>query len=189
MKKLMLIVSLFLSVKIVTAQNATQTLERDFLIYSKLITEKKIENALDYLNPKLFEIFPKEGMKKLMEAVYNMPNIQYKISIPQILEIGDFRKINNIYYSKFKVLSFIEMRFEGVEKDENTISAMIASFEAKFGKGNVQYDKSTEFFKINATKEIVASSTDNQKNWKFITVDNAKMKMLIEKIIPKEILD
>lgn len=189
MKKLILIVGLFLSVKIVTAQNTKQNIERDFLAYSKLITEKKIDPALKYVNPKLFEIFPKESMKKLMEAVYNMPNIEYKISAPKILEIGSFKKVSNIYYAKMKVLSPIEMKFKGTEKNENAISAMLNSFEAKFGKGNASYDKTTEFFKINAFKEIVGSSTDNQQNWKFITIDNPKMKALLEKILPKEVLN
>lgn len=96
-------------------QNVNQKVERDFINYSKLIIEKKIELALEYSNPKLFELFPKADMKNLMEAVYKMPNIDYKIRIPSITEIGEVKKNNNIDYIKLKTLSLIEMKFKDLE--------------------------------------------------------------------------
>lgn len=54
---------------------------------------------------------------------------------------------------------------------------------------NVKYDKPTGFFKINAEKIIIANSTDENQNWKFLTVDNPRMKTILEKIIPAELLN
>ncbi|GAA4516058.1 hypothetical protein [Sphingobacterium thermophilum] len=57
--------------------------------YNQLILDKKIDDALEYTNPKLFDIIPKESMKSLLEDVYKMPNIEYKTSKPIISEISD----------------------------------------------------------------------------------------------------
>lgn len=190
MKKTIFLGSLFLFLNFSFAQTSKQNIERDFINYSKLVSENKIEEALEYSNPKLFEIFPKEDMKKLMEAVFKIPNIEYKISPPIIKEISDIQKIDNIDYAKIKTISPIEMKFKEIDlSDESKLQSIISSFETKFGKENVLYDVETGFFKINASKFIVASSTDNQVNWKFIAVDNPRMKILLEKIVPSEILE
>jgi len=187
MKKILILlgVSLF-TLNLSFAQTAKQNVERDFINYSKLISENKIDEALEYANPKLFEIFSKEDTKNVMEAAFNMPNIEYKISSPIIKEISDVKRIENIDYIKIKTISPIEMKFTNIGlNDKNNLQMILNSFEAKFGKGNVIYG----FFKISANKEIIASSTDDKNNWKFITVDNPKMKPLLEKIIPSEILE
>lgn len=189
MKKITLLASLLLTLNYLFAQTAKQNVERDFNNYSQLISENKIDDALEYANPKLFEIIPKESMKNLLEVVFKMPNLEYKISTPIIEEISDAIKIQNIDYIKIKYTSPIEMKFKDLDlSDENKLLMMQNSFENKFGKGNVVFDKETGFFKINAKKEVVASSTDDKNNWKFITVDNQRMKTFLEKIIPAEIL-
>lgn len=73
--------------------------------------------------------------------------------------------------------------------DESKVQALINSFEHKFGKGNVSFGKTSGFFKINANKVVIASSNSDLKNWKFVTVNNPKMKTLLEKIIPAEVLE
>lgn len=73
--------------------------------------------------------------------------------------------------------------------DEYKLQMLLHSFENKFGKGNVDLDKTSGFFKINAKKEVIAISTNNKNNWKFVTIDNPKMKVFLEKIIPSEILE
>lgn len=185
MKKLLLTAVLFLSVNFAFAQTAKQNVERDFMDYNQLVLDKKIDDALEYTNPKLFEIIPKESMKSLLEAVYKMPNIEYKTSNPIISKISDSKKIENIDYIKIEYISPIEMKMIDLDlNDESKVQALINSFENKFGKGNVSLDKTSGFFKINANKVVIASSNSDLKNWKFVTVDNPRMKTLLEKIIP-----
>jgi hypothetical protein len=107
--------------------NVNDEIKKDFNDYFNLIAERKTDDALNYINPKLFEIVPKEQMKK--------------------------------------------------------------NFEAKFGIGNVEFDKTSGFYKIKAEKTIIASSNNELLEWNFVTVDNPKMKALLEKIIPKELLN
>lgn len=144
---------------------------------------------MDYSNPKLFELIPRDEMKSLMEAVYKMPNIEYKTGNLTFLKFDELKKIENDNYVKFYIISPIEMKFKDIENTEEQISKMTKNFETKFGVGNVNFDKETGFYKINAEKIIIASSNDNLVDWKFVTVDNPKMKFLLEKIIPSELLN
>ena len=164
-------------------------IKEDFSNYYKLISEKKIDDALNYLNPKLFELIPREQMKNLMETVYKMPNIEYKTGIPTFLKFEELKKIENENYVKFFIISPIEMKFKDIENTEEKISQMTKNFEMKFGAGNVKFDKESGFYKINAEKIIIANSKNNLSEWKFVTVDNPKMKILLEKIIPSELIN
>ncbi len=190
MKKIIFLASLFLGLNYSFAQSAKQNVERDFKNFSRLISENKIDDALEYTNPQLFEILPKESMKSLMEAVFKMPNIEYRISTPIINEISEVKRIDNVDYIKIKYVSPIEMKMKDLDlSDENKLQMLLNTFETKFGKGNVTLDKASSYFKINAEKEVVATSIDDKNNWKFITVDNPRMKALLGKFIPSEILE
>lgn len=164
-------------------------IKKDFNDYFNLIAERKIDDALNYSNPKLFEIVPKEQMKNLMEAVYKMPNIEYKTGIATFLKFEELKKIENVNYVKFYIISPIEMKFKDIENTDEKISQMIKNFEAKFGGGNVVFDKESGFYKVKAEKVIIASCDNQLVEWKFVTVDNPKMKVLLEKFIPKELLN
>jgi hypothetical protein len=164
-------------------------IKKDFNDYYNLIAERKIDQALEYSNPKLFEIVQKEQMKNLMEAVYKLPNIEYKTGIPTFLKFDEIKKIENVNYVKFFIISPIEMKFKDIENSDEKVLQMTMNFEAKFGVGNVKFDKESGFYKINAEKIIIANSDNKLLDWKFLTVDNPKMKVLLEKIIPKELLN
>lgn len=169
--------------------NVNDEIKKDFNDYFNLIAERKTDDALNYINPKLFEIVPKEQMKNLMEAVYKMPNIEYKTGSPTFLKFEELKKIKNINYVKFYIISPIEMKFKDIENTEEKIAQMTKNFETKFGIGNVEFDKTSGFYKIKAEKIIIASSNNELLEWNFVTVDNPKMKALLEKIIPKELLN
>jgi hypothetical protein len=164
-------------------------IKKDFNDYYNLIAERKIDQALEYSNPKLFEIVQREQMKTLMEAVYKLPNIEYKTGIPTFLKFDEIKKIENVNYVKFFIISPIEMKFKDIENSNEKVLQMTRNFEAKFGVGNVKFDKESGFYKINAEKIIIANSDNKLLDWKFLTVDNPKMKVLLEKIIPKELLN
>ena len=186
MKKF-LIFSFFVAVTFVFGQNFQAAVKRDFDNYLQLISNKKVSEALDYANPKLFDLVPREQMQKAMESVYNMPGMEYKTFPPQYVSFDDLKKIDKIDYVRFHIISPIEMKFEDIdgEKDQKIMIAL----QNKFGAENVNYNKETGFYKINSQKIIVASSVDNLKNWKFVTVENTQTKSLLSKVIPAEFLD
>ncbi len=190
MKQLNIILALFQTI-ISSGQeaNITNEIRKDFNVYSNLIAERKIDDALNYSNPKLFEIVPREQRKNLMETVNNMPNIEYRTGTATFLKFEELKKIENVNYVKFYIKSPIEMKFTDIENTEEKVLQMTKNFEAKFGVGNVEFDKKSGFYKVNAEKIIIASSDNELLDWKFVTVDNPKMKALLERFIPSELLN
>ncbi len=188
MKQLITIIALFHSLISLGQINITDEIKKDFNDYSNFIAERKIDKAIDYTNPKLFEIIPKEQVKSLIEAVYKMPNIEYKNGIVTFIKFDELKKIENINYVKLYIISAIEMKFTDIGNTDEMIKQMITNFETKFGVGNVKFDKESGFYKIKAEKIIIASSED-ELDWKFVIIDNPKIKALVEKFIPKELLN
>lgn len=172
-----------------SAQNFTEEIKNDFNEYSKLISDRNIDKALDYSNPKFFEIVSKEQMKILLEAVYNMPNIEFKTGQASFIKFDELKKIDGVNYVKFYIKSPIAMKFKDIEMSADEKIQMINNFEAKFGKGNVVFDEVSGFFRVNAEKVIIASSDDRLVDWKFLTIDNPRMKSMLEKVIPAELLN
>jgi hypothetical protein len=189
MKQIITILAFFQTLISLGQVNVNDEVKKDFTDYFNLIAERKIDEALNYTNPKLFEIVPKEQMKNLMQAVYKMPTIEYKTGNATFLKFDELKNIENVNYVKFLIISPIEMKFTDIENTEEKVSQMTKNFEAKFGVGNVEFDKNSGFYKINAEKVIIASSDNELLEWKFVTVDNPKMKALLEKFIPKELLE
>jgi hypothetical protein len=189
MKQIITILAFFQTLISLGQVNVNDEVKKDFTDYFNLIAERKIDEALNYTNPKLFEIVPKEQMKNLMQAVYKMSTIEYKTGNATFLKFDELKNIENVNYVKFLIISPIEMKFTDIENTEEKVSQMTKNFEAKFGVGNVEFDKNSGFYKINAEKVIIASSDNELLEWKFVTVDNPKMKALLEKFIPKELLE
>lgn len=189
MKKYILLGLSLMFSSLAIAQTTSEKIEADFVKYTNLIIDKKIDEAIEFTNPKLFEIFTKSQMKSLLGRVYNMPNIEYKMNLPTNIKVGDIIRIDNIDYAKMDITSPIEMKFKDLKVTSENIIVFKANFEITFGEGNVSYDEKTNFFKITANKKIIASSTDNGENWKFVLVDNPEMEDILKKIIPAELFE
>lgn len=157
------------------------------MAFSRLVVENKMEAGVDYMNPRFFEIIPKDQFLKMMKATINNPFLEMKLSLPTIKEIGEVLNIENTDYVKIKVLGPFKMKVKDLETDE--IQEFQDELETTHGKENVSYDKETGFFVINATKEVIGSSMDGKKNWKFVEVDSPDMKNRLKRIVPAEILD
>lgn len=187
---------LFLLVSNANAQNNEEVISQQFTKYSQLVIDKKIDEAMDYTNEDLFKIVPREQMKNLMESIFNMPTIEYRASLPQILKVEPIKNIDGANYARIQNKNVIEMKFkqspeepkrtEEEERENNKL--LLASFQSKYSKENVSFDKASGFFKLTAVKTAIAKSTD-LKNWKFVVVDNPRMKTMLESFIPKELLD
>ena len=80
MKKLLLFLCISFSV-LSFSQTIQSDIEVQFRDYNALIAEKSFEKALDlYANEDFLEIFPKEQMVQLMNQMFNMEGIDFKIS-------------------------------------------------------------------------------------------------------------
>jgi hypothetical protein len=194
MKKVLSVV-FFVSGFLAGAQSVNQTIEKQFKMYSKLIIDHKINEALNYTNPEMFKIVPREQMVTTMEEIFKNPQVDLKTLMPTVSGFEPVRKINGKNYVRFKSHTVIEMKFNTQPKEAQTAEEkmvaremMATAIEQKFGKDNVTYNEATGFYKVKSTKSVVASS-DDLKDWKFIVVENPKMKPMLSKFIPAELLE
>ena len=189
MKKICILLSSFIS-PFVFGQDVTNEIKKDFNDWSNLISKKEIGIAIDnYANPKIFELMPREQFKNIMESVFKNPNIEFKIAKPIFLKFEEIKKINEINYVKFYITSPIEIKLKDFELSKENISQMITNYELKFGNGKVVFDYETGFFKINAEKIIIANADDKLQEWRFVVIDNPRMKELLQKILPSQLFD
>ncbi|QMS98849.1 hypothetical protein H1R16_02215 [Marnyiella aurantia] len=193
-KKLLFLIS-FLVFTTANSQTVENVVQQQFLEYSQLVIDQKIDEALNYTNEDLFDIIPREQMKSLMESVFNMSSIEFKAGLPLITKVEPLKIIDGSHYIRLHTISAIEMKFKqdpgepkrSTEEEQNYVEMLSATFHSKYGKNNVNYNETTGFFKINVPKMVVAKSAD-LKVWKFALVDNPQIKTLLEKFIPKELL-
>ena len=184
MKKLILLLSLLFCVPIF-AQNVKSDIENQFRDYNTLIVAKNFDKALDlYANEDFLKMFPKEQISALMEKMFNSPEINIKLEMPEDIAVSD--KVIEEKGKKFVKISYqqkLQMKFN--ESGLNTHNLMTA-MKTEFGEDQVKLNQETGFIQIDAKKEAVASSTDS-KNWKF-TVLEKKQIPLLKQYIPEQFL-
>ncbi|HYC29583.1 MAG TPA: hypothetical protein VEB42_12210 [Chitinophagaceae bacterium] len=168
------------------AQDYKTDVKTQFMQYMNLIMQKKFDKAMDYINPALFKIIPKEQFEQAMEAAFNNPSMEVSVEKAEIASTSDKQVISGVSYVKIKYVSYARLRMI-LEKGQHLDTAvLIQALEKSFGKGNVTYDKATNYFKMKKTENAVANSTDNKK-WTFLVLAEGQKSML-EKILPKELL-
>lgn len=191
MKKILSFCFLFLTFVLINAQSTQQNIKRDYINYTQFILDKKFDQALEYTNPKIFEYYSREQFKNAMESAFNAPGLELKLSLPSEFKIGEVKNKNKIDYVKMNVVSLFEMKITEMNfdnQDDANFKYVVSALEEEYGVGNVIFDKETKFFKITDNSEVIASSLDNKKTWKFLVIDS-NLKSIIEKIIPQEILN
>jgi hypothetical protein len=177
-----------------TSENFKENLNKDFIEYNDLILNQKFEKALDFMLPEFFEIVPKNQMIMLMEQVFNNPDLDFKADKPKDIEYGTPRKIEGKYYSEITYSYDIKMKFNNIEESEDeeqnelNRNLMKLNLEKTFGSGNVKYNEETEYYEIHSIKIAYGVSENGTSDWKFVVVES-KQKMILEKILPKELTE
>jgi|JI10StandDraft_1071094.scaffolds.fasta_scaffold02899_5 hypothetical protein len=189
MKKFLLVCAACLLLVTTYAQDSKEAIKQ-FNSYSKLVLDKEFDKALDHVHEGIFEIAPREQMKAILEQTFNNTMMEVEMSMPEINGVSATKKIENTHYLKFISKNIVKMRFspQAIGEGDEAIAKVRQGLEAQFGQANVSYDNATRFFSVSATKPVIASSTD-KKNWKFVTIDSDQLIPMLEKFIPKEMLD
>lgn len=171
------------------AQDSNEAL-RSYLEYSNLILKKDFDKALDYVHAGIFEIAPRDQMKQILEQTFNNPMMEIEMTKPEIKGVSAIKEIDKTYYLKFNSNDVVKMRFspQAIGEGDEAVAKVRQGLEAQFGQANVSYDSTTRFFSISTLKPVIAASTD-KKTWKFVTIDNEQLIPMLEKFIPKEVLD
>jgi len=175
------------------AQDYKKTIEIEFTEYLNSIVNKNFAKSMNYVIPEFFEIIPKSQMIKLMEQTFNNPSMEFELKNPKILSIDDAQKIEEKFYSLLSYSNQMNMKIlnEGEETEDEKkmrIGLTKLSFEQNFGSENVKYNKETDFFEILVEKQVYSISKDGKKDWKFLVIEK-KQKVLLEKLLPKELVE
>lgn len=168
------------------AQEYKPAINRDYKTYSQLVMDKKFEEAMQYTSPEVFKIFPKNSLIQAMKAAFAMPGLEFHIELPDIINYGELKTIDQIDYIRFSTLNIFRIKTEETQNAEP--AKYLIAFKKFFGDENVSYDENTKLFRIESIKDVLASSTDKGQNWKFIVLDNEKIINILQGIIPSEVL-
>lgn len=176
------------------SQDAKKNVETDFSTYLGHLMNHEFTEAVEYLYPELFQSVTKELMVETLEQTFNNPDIIITITLPNIHEIGEVRKIDSAYYCKLNYSHYMTMSFDNsdttiVQSDiEMRDNLTLTNLEATFGVENVSYDASNSSFEILSAKDCYAKSLNGTTDWKFIDVDKSNM-MIMNTVFPKLLLD
>ncbi|MBX2916446.1 MAG: hypothetical protein KF856_14345 [Cyclobacteriaceae bacterium] len=189
MKKLLLVWVACLLLITTYAQSSKEAIKQ-FNNYSQLVLDKQFDKALDHVHEGIFEIAPREQMKAILEQTLNNDMMEVEMSMPEVQGISAIKKIENTHYLKFISKNIVKMRFstQAIGEGEAAINQVKQGLAAQFGEANVAYDNTTRFFSVTAVKPVIATSVE-KKDWKFVTIDSEQLIPMLEKFIPKEILD
>ncbi len=183
---------LFISVLTISFSTAQgqNNIEGAFMAYQKLLQESQFEASMQYVHPKLFEVFPKKKMLQVLKTMANNPMINSEIMEAEVLETSEVKEVEGSYYATLKYRTRIKMQLvtKGMQPNKKRIllNQMEKAFIEQFGEENVRFDKENDSFILSPVKDAVAISENGASDWKFIPVEK-NQKLMMEKILPKEI--
>ena len=194
MKKSLVLLVLFLvgAHSVALPQAYKETILSEFNTYFDLLMSGDYEKATDFIAEELMDFVSKEIMVQMMEQAFNSPEIDIELKMPTDFEIKKPKKIEGKYYALMKYENSMKMGLnseEGeTEEDKQSQASLLHSLlEARFGKGNVNYDEETQKYEVTALKEACAISANGKDGWKFLIFDDDK-KAFMEQLLPKKLL-
>lgn len=150
-----------------------------------LTIEKKYDAVIESTYPKLFEIVPKEAMKKAMNTM--LDNEQMTLTIEKVDPKFTFSEILVIDGAKYCVIEHnnkMTMKFKqelGESKD-----FILAGLKESMTDYNVILDEKTEIFIVDGKAKMIAISDELTKGtWKYINYngDSPMMKKVLSKAV------
>ncbi|MEY8758889.1 hypothetical protein [Chryseobacterium tongliaoense] len=188
--KTKLLVFLFVLLSVVSfAQTKVNTdelaIKKSFTYFTNSIKNKKIDEAVNCIYPKFFNVVPKDQMKQILEMTYNNPFIKVDLLNLQFGTVEKPEPIDGEYFSVFNYLFSLKCNVSAMNDEiKKKVSSALAS---KYGKNNVKYLASEGAYLINAYMKACAISKD-KKQWKFVILEKQYKPELV-KVLPQKILD
>lgn len=175
------------------SQEYKTTIDKRFKEFNDLIITGEYSKSMNYIPDMFFEVVSKDQLIETFEQIMNNEKIEVQLLDFKITNIQDSKKIDSTYYVLLNYTSKIKMRFkisetETLEEQKTKLNTIKNSLINSFGSNNVNLDESTGFFTLTPSKKSCAISKDGLNDWKFINIEKNQM-LIMEKILPKEILD
>ncbi|MCW3162171.1 hypothetical protein [Chryseobacterium oryctis] len=160
-------------------------IKKNLAYFVNTIKTKQIDQAVNCIYPKFFNVLAKEQMKQILEMTYNNPFMKIDVLNFQLGNIGKTELIDGEYFS---IVDYsIKMKCNAGSMSDEIKSKINGVLTAKYGKNNVQYLSKEGAYLINAVMKTCAVSKD-RKYWKFVVLEKEYKKGLV-KVLPQKILD
>ena len=184
---------MLLTLSPVFSQNADKEITEGFNIFNQAIKEGQFEKAADYIGEEMFTVVPKSQFVGMLKMMFNNPRLEIKLSLPEILTIGEVMKIKEKFYVIIHTKSNQKIRFVTstgeVEKLDSSslVQQTYEAWKTQLGEENISYDKGSGFFTLNAKGKTLAVSPNGKTSWKYLNVDEATRPML-QQVLPQEVM-
>ena len=188
MKKLFLLYLMSISILSCSQEKMeSQTIKTDFEKYLLSVQNKKIDDAVDCIYPKFFEIVPKDQMKQMLEVTYNNPQLGFSLNKYKIDSIKSPEKIDGEYFTTVNYTFDVDLKLNS-EELKSKKDFLENGLESKFGSENVKFEPEKQTFHISSNKKAIGISQDGKSNWKFVVMEN-EYKPYLLKILPEKIIN
>jgi hypothetical protein len=163
--------------------------------YFESVEQKENEKTLEYIYPKLFEIYPKNKMLEAMNEMKADTTTAITISNDSIIHISETFELEGIKYALIKysfkmTMKFSETKNETESSENEDFNKAELSYELLkevYGEKNTIYNKENSTIYINVSNEMFAIKNPSYNDWKFLE-NKENMKPILEKLLPKKVL-
>ncbi len=180
-----IIISLFLALSAPLAaqqEEITNTLDS----YFKLIEEKKISEALDYIHPDLINMMGKEMFEQQYDQLFNSPGMEVDMNEFSIDTLSDVHEHETVKYSLVDYSFRMTFKVD-VSKDTSGLlpDILLSSYQTQFGKENVTMDVPGTYL-IRTRREMFAVRSSAFEGWRILDYEKG-MRMILVTIIPEPV--
>lgn len=164
------------------------SLKKNLEAYWNLTEQKRVDEILDYIPESFFDFVPQESLCDLFYKLYHNDEMPITLEGMKVEKYYKIFPFDGTYYTMIKYNSTVVMDASSIfeEMDEEGKKELLNIYNMKFGKENVNYDKTTSSIRVSQQNKMYAIATEGTDSWKFIN-NEASMKGIIDEIIPKEV--
>ena len=188
MKTLTLLFGL-LCTGVLTAQSDSLLLAQRLTEYQGLTQRMQVDSLLEYIDPKLFELVPREAMKAQFDGIFNGDDMRIGFNSFEIDRIGQVQHFDSTDYAL--IAYTLDMSMEMISeayRDSSSFSLTAALLEGQYADGAVTADLENFRIDIVAPKMMLALRHAPEAPFYFIEYDPAN-EMMTGFFVPAEIQD
>jgi hypothetical protein len=175
-------------------QTEKDEIRRTFETYFKAVQEKDNRTTLDYIYPKLFDMYPRERMLESMDRMKEDTTTIINFGRGSITSISDKLEVEGIHYALVKYAFRMTMVMNGSSdeagtdgEDFNSAEATYEMLKETYGDKNVTFDPENRKLDIQVANEMYAIKDPAYKDWKFLE-KKENMMPILQKLLPRDVL-
>ena len=189
MKKLFILSLLFafIASPLLSQTTSQNTINDRLNLYFQATKEKRWNDLIELIYPKLFEKLTKEEMVTLFEDMegngiqLNMEDFN-ATNISEVLQHGS-EQFALVDYNAKMIIQFTSQ----VDRAPEMVEVFRNSFNNTYGENNVVYHAENNSFELQVKKSMFAIADVEKNNWTFIESDATQNAMLGE-LIPEAVM-